>query len=256
MSDSVSISIIAFVFVLGLFQAYDAYRRDQRKGALAIAVALVIAAGAGSADMYLRDNMHTSLLGSISGNLQSYETNNDKSVASLSFDAEELKHELQDVRDLASQLSDEIAKIDIERLQGSFPVSDRWARDDAKGVSASGMLSWPARYGLAVGAAAAGMQRVSVRYRDLRDPFVPPFGPQQVVKTYAVATTYGIAHLVGDRYEVRFASKRVPHGPMLEIDRPTNVPHSAHIKVQLDGDDSGIDNEDLAFVPDAPAKHR
>lgn len=249
MSDSVSISIIAFVFVLGLFQAYDAYRRDRRKGALAMAVALVVGVAVGSVDLYLRDTKHTLLLGSLSGNLQGYESNNDKTVASIASNTADIKNQLQDVRDLAAQLSDEIAKIDLERLQGAFPLSDRWARDAAKGVSVSGTLSWPSRYGLAVGADGAGMQRVSVRYRDMRDPFAPLNAPPQVIKTYAVATTYGVAHILGDRYVLRFSSKRVPYGPILEIDRPTNFPPSAHVRVQLDGDDSGIDNEDFAFVP-------
>ena len=202
----------------------------------------------GSADVYLRETKHTAILGSLSEDLQSYEASNDQVVASVSSDAVDLKRDLQNVRNLAAQLSDELAKLDIERLQGSFPISDRWARDEAKGVSVSGSLSWLSRYHIAVGADAAGMQRVSVRHCDLRDPFAAQCRSASN-STYSVATTYGLAHLVGDRYVIRFYSKRVPYGRMLEIDRPTNFPASAHVKVKLDGYDSGLDNDDLAFVP-------
>lgn len=255
MTDSVSIGLIVFVLALGLIQAYDAYRRDRRRGALIVGVAVVLGVAAGSADMFAREEAHTTLLGLLSGRLNNYETANDQNVSEVKLEAVQLKVEIADLRDIAAKASDELAKLDVERLRQAYPIEERWERDRAKGQAISGTLSWPTRYGFAVGNDRAGIQRLSVRYRSIADPFAPIGSPERIIKTFDVYTTYGLARQTGERYTLTFRSERVPYGPILEVDRPTNFPASAHVTIVLDGETSGIENTDMAFLPDPANRH-
>jgi hypothetical protein len=249
MPEFFSTVLLVFIFCLSVATTIMVFREDRRGFVLAFGICGAIAVAVAMFNDVQQLKSHRSLLSAFGLRVGTAEEATTAAREELKRDLADVKAEIAKVNETESTITAELAAINIDALRSRFPIRKNAAEASGKVRTIAGTLRWDAHLGLAIGSDSNGQQRVSIAYRDLPDPFIRPSDPQQQIKTYAVSTVFGLSKQIGDQYELHFVSKRVPAGPDLFVNKPTNFPPSSHISVTLDGESPQSASQDFALLP-------